>query len=373
MNKITDAKDKLLFTPGPLTTSTAVKQAMLRDLGSRDAEFIQTVKEMREMLVKTAAADTSEYTAIPLQGSGSYALEAVVTSCIAKGRKLLTVINGSYGRRLSDMAKRAGIDTVDLIFPEDSLPDTDKIEKTLAGDPDIAMVSMCSCETTSGIFNPAAEVGEIVRRHGRDYFVDAMSNFGAYPLPVKEIGITYLVSSANKCIEGVPGFSFVIAQKDSLVKTRGWSRTVSFDLYAQYEGLEKNGQFRFTPPTHAILAFHTALKELFAEGGVTARADRYKANYGVLVNGMRRLGFKEFLAPELQGYIISSFRYPKHTNWDFERFYTMLSDKGLVIYPGKVGSADCFRIGNIGRLRTYDMENLLCAVERTLSEMGVTL
>lgn len=373
MTKIPDSKDKLLFTPGPLTTSAAVKQAMLRDLGSRDAEFIKTVSEMREMLLEAAEADSSEYTAIPLQGSGSYGLEAVVTSCIEKGRKLLTVINGSYGKRLSEMAKRAGIETIDLVFPENTLPDVSAVENALEADPQIAMVSMCSCETTSGIFNPVVQVGEVAAKHGADFFLDAMSNFGAYPLPVKELKVTYLVSSANKCIEGVPGFSFIIAEKAALIKTEGRARSVSFDLYAQYAGLEKNGQFRFTPPTHAILAFHRALTELFAEGGVAARADRYKANYEILINGMRRLGFREYLPAEIQGYIISSFLYPEHSNWNFEKFYSLLNDKGLVIYPGKVGDADCFRIGNIGRLYPRDMENLLCAIERTLKDMEVEL
>jgi len=372
MKKIPNSKDKMLFTPGPLTTSLTVKQAMLRDLGSRDIEFINIVKEMRQMLLNVAEAGDS-YTAIPLQGSGSYALEAVVTSCIENGRKLLAVINGSYGKRLAQMAERVGIETVELTSPENELPDTEAIRRVLESDDTISMVSMCSCETTSGIYNPVKEVGQIAKEFGCDYFVDAMSNFGAFSLPVEELGITYLVSSANKCIEGVPGFSFVIAEKEALAKTENWARSISFDLYAQYQGLEKNGQFRFTPPTHSILAFHTALKELELEGGVEGRAARYKENFETLMLGMRRLGFQEYLRPELQGYIISSFIYPKDKNWDFEKFYSLLNEKSLVIYPGKVGDADCFRIGNIGRLYPYDIQTLVYAIEAVLKDMNLNL
>jgi len=371
-NVITTGREKLLFTPGPLGTSLKVKTAMLRDLGSRDKEFIEIVKEIRKGLLDIAQVSSEEYTAIPLQGSGSYALEAVVSSCVPRSGKLLCIINGSYGKRLALMAETLGIETVKFIYPESSLPDISDIEKAVKNDPDIRMISMCSCETTSGIFNPVKEIGVIAKRYRRDYFLDAMSNFGAADIPVKDYGITYLVSSANKCIEGVPGFSFIIAERKALAETEGNARSVSFDLFAQNEGLDNNGQFRFTPPTHSILAFHQALKELEEEGGVKARSERYLSNYRILVQGMRKLGFREYLDERLQGYIITSFYYPKNDNWDFNRFYSLLNDWGFVIYPGKVGDADCFRIGNIGKIYSNDILNLISAIGRALSVMEIT-
>src|SRR5262249_25635619 len=209
--------------------------------------------------------------------------------------------------------------------------------------------------------------------HHKVYFVDSMSAFGAVAFDLDACGVDYVVSSSNKCIEGVPGFSFVICKRAALLATEGWSRTLSLDLLGQWQGLEKTGQFRFTPPTHALLAFRQALDELALEGGVSARAARYRQNYETLVAGMRALGFEEYLKPELQGYIITSFRYPLDPNFRFEDFYSRLNEKGFVIYPGKVSNADCFRIGTIGRLFPSDVHALLHAVRQTLQEIEVRI
>jgi len=212
-----------------------------------------------------------------------------------------------------------------------------------------------------------------VKRLGRVYFVDAMSSFGAVPVNLAQCGIDYLVSSSNKCIEGVPGFSFVLAKTETLKSTEGWARSLSLNLLDQWQGLEANGQFRFTPPTHSLLAFRQALAELEHEGGVQARGARYRRNYDVLVEGMREMGFQEYLQPEEQGYIITSFLYPDHPNFTFEEFYKKLNEKDQVIYPGKVSGADCFRIGHIGRLFEADVRVLLGAIRQCLIEMGVVL
>ena len=229
------------------------------------------------------------------------------------------------------------------------------------------------CETTTGIINPIKEIGELVAKSGAKYFVDAMSSFGAVPIDLADCDIDYLVSSANKCIEGVPGFSFVLCELSSLKETAGYARSVSFDLLDQYQGFEKNGQFRFTPPTRALVAFRQALAELELEGGVQARAKRYRRNYEVLIRGMREMGFKEYLKPEDQGHIITSFLYPDDARFSFEMFYESLSQKDFVIYPGKVSDADCFRIGNIGRVFEPDVRALLAAIRETMIEMGITL
>jgi 2-aminoethylphosphonate-pyruvate transaminase len=366
-------KDKPLFTPGPLTTSRGVKQALLRDLGSRDFEFISVVRDIRERLVRLGGAAPGAYEAIPMQGSGTFAIEAVLTSTVPRDGKVLIIINGAYGRRMKTICEVNGIDHTTLEFPENTVPDVGEVSRTLSEDEATTNVAVVHCETTTGIMNPIKEIGAAVSDAGRVYFVDAMSSFGAVPLDLAECRIDYLVSSANKCIEGVPGFGFAIAKHDTLLATEGYARNLSLDLLSQWKGLEKNGQFRFTPPTHVLLAFHQALLELEQEGGVEARAARYRANYQVIVEGMRAMGFQEYLQPELQGHIITSFRYPEHPNFDFEAFYERLNDKGYVIYPGKVSDADCFRIGNIGRLFESDMRDLLRVIRETTEEMGVAL
>ncbi len=366
-------KDKILFTPGPLTTSQTVKQAMLRDLGSRDVEFIGLVKDIRHKLVKLGQVGPDEYTAILMQGSGTFGLEAVVSSTVPPDGELLVIINGAYGKRIARIASVLKIKTATLEYPENTKPDLTEIEDTLKTDGKITNVTVVHCETTTGIINPIMEIGRIVARSGAKYFVDAMSSFGAVPINLAECGIDYLVSSANKCIEGVPGFSFILCSLNSLNETAGYARSVSFDLLEQYRGFEKNSQFRFTPPTHALVAFRQALIELEAEGGVLGRAERYRRNYETLVGGMRRMGFKEYLNPEDQGYIITSFLYPDDPKFSFEKFYEGLNQKDYVIYPGKVSDADCFRIGNIGRIFEPDICALLAAIRETITEMGVKL
>ena len=344
---------------------------MLRDLGSRDRAFIAAVKDVREKLVEIAGGDVQEYTAVPMQGSGTFGMEAVIGSTVPPGGKLLVMVNGAYGRRMVKMAEVLGIETAVVECAENVKVDPAAVAAVLEGDEGITNAAVVHCETTTGIVNPVREIGGVVKRLGRSTFVDAMSSFGAIPVDVSACGIDYLVSSANKCIEGVPGFSFVIARLSALQATAGYARSLSLDLRAQWEGLEKNGQFRFTPPTHALLAFRQALAELEEEGGVPGRAARYRANYETLIAGMRDMGFSEYLAPEDQGYIITSFLYPDDPGFAFEAFYEHLNRRGFVIYPGKVSDADCFRIGTIGRIDQSDIRGLLCAIRETLVEMGV--
>ena len=365
--------DNLLFTPGPLTTSSTVKAAMLSDVGSRDTGFIEMVRDIRRQLVALAGVSEATHTAVLMQGSGTFGLESVLSSTVPPDGKLLAIVNGAYGRRIVKIAEVLGIATAVMEIPENETPVLADVDTRLGEDDSITHVCVAHCETTTGIINPVSEIGEIVRRHGRSYFVDAMSSFGAVPLQVDEANIDFLVSSANKCIEGVPGFSFVIARTEALTATRGYARSLSLDLLAQYEGLENGGQFRFTPPTHVLRAFHQALAELDEEGGIAGRAARYRNNHATLVDGMRALGFTEYLAPQDQGYIITSFRYPQHPNFRFEDFYDRLKDQGFVIYPGKVSNADCFRIGTIGRIFPHDVAGILSAIGDVLTEMDIQL
>ena len=370
--RLPGSKDKILFTPGPLTTSRTVKQAMLRDLGSRDFEFIETVKDIRRRLL-ALVGNPEGFEAIPMQGSGTFALESVLSSTVPPDGKVVVLVNGAYGKRLAQMCAILKIDHIALVYPEDTTPDLDELKATLREERGVTHVVVVHCETTTGIVNPIEAIGAIVHGGGIRYFVDAMSSLGAVPIDAAQCHIDYLVSSSNKCIEGVPGFGFAIARRDALRETQGYARSLSLDLMAQWKGLEANGQFRFTPPTHSLLAFHQALLELETEGGVFGRGTRYQRNYETLVAGMRALGFTEYLRPELQGYIITSFRYPEHPKFEFEEFYRRLNDKGFVIYPGKVSDADCFRIGNIGRIFGEDVEALLGGIRRVLEEMEIAL
>ncbi|HMD84714.1 MAG TPA: 2-aminoethylphosphonate--pyruvate transaminase [Terriglobia bacterium] len=368
-----ESVDKVLFTPGPLTTSTTVKQAMLRDLGSRDFEFLAVVRDIRRRLLSLAAVSSPDYEAIPMQGSGTFALESVIGSVIPPAGKILIAVNGAYGRRLAQTASALKVTNAVIEWDERQPADPMEIERLLGSDPSFTHAAVVHCETSTGMINPVREIGEVVREHGRRYIVDAMSSFGGIPLHMSECGVDYLVSSANKCLEGVPGFALVLARREALLATAGWARSLSLDLLAQWKGLESSGQFRFTPPTHALLAFHQALKELEEEGGVERRAARYRANCEILLQGMRELGFEEFLRPELQGYIITAFCYPRHPLFNFETFYERLSEKGYVIYPGKASKADCFRIGSIGHIFPDDIRRLLIAVRQSLNEMGIEL
>ena len=366
-------KDKPLFTPGPLTTSPTVKQAMLRDLGSRDIEFIRIVREIRQELLALAEATDCGYEAILMQGSGTFGIEAVIGSITPPDGKWLFVVNGAYGQRMMHIAKTSQIAASAVTFPESRPAVAEAVTVALDHDPTITHVGAVHCETTTGLLNPIRELGKIAAGHGKVFMVDAMSSFGAAPIPVAVWDIDYLVSSSNKCIEGVPGFSFVLARRSALERINGYARSLSLNLLAQWHGLEVDGQFRFTPPTHAMLAFHQALTELDAEGGVAGRAERYRHNHETLIAGMRKMGFLEYLRPEDHGYIITSFRYLNHPNFDFNRFYELLNNKGFVIYPGKVSDAACFRIGTIGRIFEEDVRALLAAIRETLAEMEVTL
>jgi 2-aminoethylphosphonate-pyruvate transaminase len=355
--------DKRLFTPGPLTTSLTVKQAMLHDLGSRDATFMNVVKEIRASLVTLAGASEPEWAAVPMQGSGTFAVESVLTTLVPDDGELLVLANGAYGRRMGQIARTAKLPHRVVEIDERHAVTPELAKEALGRATHVAVVHS---ETTTGVVNPVDAIGAVVK--GRTFIVDAMSSFGGIPLDVPAAGIDVLVSSANKCIEGVPGFGFVVGRRALIAAAAGRARSMSLDLSAQLRGLDDNAQFRFTPPTHSLLAFHRALAELREEGGIAARAARYRANAELLVAGMARLGFETFLPAGERGYIITSFRYPKDPKWRFENFYARLSERGFVIYPGKVSDADCFRIGTIGRLAPGDVEELLAAVAEVQRE-----
>jgi 2-aminoethylphosphonate-pyruvate transaminase len=347
---------------------------MQRDLGSRDSEFIDLVARIHTELLEIAGvSQESGYEAVLLQGSGTFALEAVLSSVIPPDGRLLVLANGAYGERMLQVAERLKIAAAIQRWPEHESPDSGTVRQLLATELPPTHIAIVHLETTTGILNPLEEIARIVHEHGCRFIVDAMSSFGGVPIDLLALQPDYLVSSANKCLEGVPGFSYVLARREALESTAGYARSVSLDLLAQWQGFERNGQFRFTPPTHALLAFAQALKELRREGGVAGRAQRYRANRNTLLAGMRRIGFREYLAPERQSDIITSFIYPEDTAFDFAEFYRLLAAQGMVIYPGKVSHADCFRIGTIGQIFPEQVEALVSGIERVLGQMEIKM
>ena len=359
-----------LLTPGPLTTTDETKRAMLRDWGSRDTDFIALNKWVRERLVALVEGQGT-HVAVPMQGSGTFAVEAMLGTFVPRDGKLLILVNGAYGRRMAQMCKYYGRAHAVYETPEDTPPDPAEVDARLAKDPAITHVAVVHCETTSGILNPVAEIGAVVARRGRRFLIDAMSAFGALPLSAREVQFDAVAASANKCLEGVPGVGFVVAREAALKTCEGNAASLSLDLHDQWRAMERNGQWRFTPPTHVIAAFARAMEQHQAEGGVAGRGARYRRNCRVLIEGLRALGFETLLPDRLQAPIIVTVHTPSDPRFEFERFYDRLREKGYVIYPGKLTVADTFRIGCIGALGEAEMRGALAAIRATLEEFGV--
>ncbi|MFM5371074.1 2-aminoethylphosphonate--pyruvate transaminase [Aeromonas veronii] len=360
------AVDYLLLTPGPLSTTATVRAAMLQDSCTWDADYNQGVVEpIRRELVRLATGPEyqSDYSAVLLQGSGSYVVESVLGSAIGVDECLLIINNGAYGARMGEMARCLGLRHHQLDCGETTRPEPAAIEAMLACHPEITHLAMVHCETTTGMLNPLDEVAALCQRRGIRLIVDAMSSFGGIPIDMGRLGIEFLISSANKCIQGVPGFGFVIARRAALAACAGRARSVSLDLHAQWHTMEQQGgKWRFTSPTHTVLAFAQALRELDEEGGIEARHQRYRENQRTLVAGMAALGFAPLLPEQWQSPIITAFYSPAHPDYRFADFYQRLKAQGFVIYPGKVSQADCFRIGNIGDVTPERVRDLLAAM-----------
>lgn len=356
----------LLLTPGPLSTSKSVKATMLRDWCTWDDDYNAIVRDLRRRLVALATA-AEGYTSVLMQGSGTFAVESVIGTAVPGDGKLLVMVSGAYGTRMATIADRLGIAHVVMDCGETSPPAPEALAEELDRNPEITHVAVVHCETTTGMLNPVAALGAVAKAAGRTFIVDAMSSFGGVPLDVDAMGADFCISSANKCIQGVPGFGFVITRREAMAACQGRARSLSLDLYDQWRVMEeKGGKWRFTSPTHVVRAFATAMDELEAEGGVAARHARYAKNQRQLVAGMRALGFATLLPDACQSPIITSFVSPGEPGYRFEDFYQALKAKGYVIYPGKVTASPTFRIGNIGEVYPKDIEGLLEAVEASM-------
>ena len=347
-----------LLTPGPLTTTDTVKQEMLVDRCTWDDDYKAVTQKIRRQLLELAHVSEDDYTAVLMQGSGTFGVESVLTSVVGDQDKVLICSNGAYGKRMTDICTHSRIPFVHYAQDYDKVPDAAHMAQLLAQDSSITHVAMVHSETTSGILNDIQSVGKVVRDAGRTFIVDAMSSFGGVDIPVSDWGIDFLVSSANKCIQGVPGFSFILCRRDKLLSSEGKARSLSLDLLDQWKGMEKDGKWRFTSPTHVVLAFSKALDELEAEGGIPARHRRYAENNRLLIEKMRAMGFAPYIDGSRQGPIITTFFYPAGVPFQFSEFYTYIKERGYVLYPGKLTDADTFRVGNIGEIYPEDIEKL---------------
>lgn len=360
-----------LLTPGPLTTSIEVKRAMLRDWGSWDEDFRALTADLRRRLLALLGGGADAYECVPMQGSGTFGVEAMLGTFLPRDGKVLVLSNGAYGARAAEITRYLGrqysvIDKGDYLPPRG-----DEVSAAIAADPAITHVLAIHCETSSGILNPLAEIAAATAAAGRKLLIDSMSAFGAIELQPDTITFEAMVSSANKCIEGVPGFGFVLARRDALEASRDNAHSLSLDLHAQWVAMEKTGQWRYTPPTHVVAAFIEALKAHEAEGGVAARGARYAHNRDVLVAGMRGIGFETLLDERWLSPIIVTFFSPADPTFDFARFYQLMKRQDYIIYPGKLTVVDSFRIGCIGRMDAAVMEGVVAAAGTALAEMGV--
>jgi 2-aminoethylphosphonate-pyruvate transaminase len=362
-------KEPILLTPGPLTTATATKLAMVRDWGSRDTGFIALNRRVREMLLDVINARET-HVCVPLQGSGTFAVEAMLGTMVPKGGHVLVPLNGAYCKRIQRICSILGRNTTAIEYEEREPVKAADIDAALQKDPSITHVALVHCETSTGVLNPLREVSEVVKKHGKSLLVDAMSSFAAVPI---EGAFDALVAASGKCLEGPPGMGFALIRKTSLEKCAGNSPSLVLDLHDQWVNMEKTAQWRFTPPTVIVAALHAALEQFVAEGGRAARGARYRRNCEVLIEGMTKLGFRLFLDAKHQAPVIVTFHAPGDPNYDFQKFYDRVREKGFVLYPGKLTTIDTLRVGCIGAIDEHVVRAAVHAIADTLAEQGIRL
>ncbi len=364
-------RDRILLTPGPLTTSLRTKLAMLRDWGSWDADFIAVTASVRSRLLDIVHGHET-HTVVPLQGSGTFAVEAAVATVVPRDGHVLVLDNGAYCKRAAKLTELMGRRTSVMTFTEDEPVSAAALDARLKAVHSVTHVVLIHCETGTGVENPLADVAAVCQRHGKGLIVDAMSSFGALPIDARQVPFDALVAASGKCLEGVPGMGFVLLRKAVLEGCAGHSQSLAMDLHEQHLYMEKTGQWRFTPPTHVLVALAEAITQFVEQGGQPARLARYADNCRTLLEGMAGLGFKPLLRAEVQAPIIVTFHAPADPAYDFRRFYEAVKQRGFVLYPGKLTQIETFRVGCIGAIGRNDMRQAVDAVADALREMGIT-
>src|SRR5689334_10896950 len=363
-------RDAILLTPGPLTTTLRTKLAMLRDWGSWDADFNALTAELRAQLLKIVHGEDS-HVVVPLQGSGTFSVEAAVATLVPRDGHVLVLDNGAYCKRLGRLATLMGRRTTIKTRAEDEPVSAEELDATLGADPSITHVGFIHCETGTGVLNPLQQVADVCARRGKGLIVDAMSSFAALPIDVRAVRFDALVAASGKCLEGVPGMGFVFMRNDVIDRAGGNSHSLAMDLHDQHVYMERTGQWRFTPPTHVVAALAEAMRQFDEEGGQPARLARYTANCEALIGGMEALGFVPFLPAEVQAPIIVTFHAPADPHYDFKRFYDAVKARGFILYPGKLTQLETFRVGCIGAIGPSEMKEAVAAVAGAMKELGI--
>jgi 2-aminoethylphosphonate-pyruvate transaminase len=364
------SRDPILLTPGPLTTSLATKTAMLRDWGSWDAAFNAVTANVRRKVLDVVHGEGT-HVVVPMQGSGTFSVEAAVNTLVPRDGHVLVLINGAYGQRMQKLAQMMGRKVSTFVTAEDTPTTPADVDRLLAADASITHVGLIHCETSTGILNPLKGIADVVARHGRRLIVDAMSSFGALPIDAREVAFDAVIAASGKCIEGPPGMGFVIARKNALEAAAGNCSSLALDLHDQWVYMEKTTQWRYTPPTHVVVAFDAALDQFVAEGGQPARHARYARNCKALIDGMAALGFRSFLDPAIQAPIIVTFHAPADPKYEFKAFYAAVHDRGFVLYPGKLTQVETFRVGCIGAIGPEEMQQAVHAIADALAALGI--
>jgi len=363
-------REAILLTPGPLTTTLRTKVAMLRDWGSWDSDFIAVTARVRNALLDIINGQDS-HVVVPLQGSGTFSVEAAVATVVPRDGHVLVLDNGAYCKRAARLSTLMGRKTTVAAFDEAQAISPQSLEAHLQADGSISHVVMIHCETGAGVHNPLHDIAEVCARHGRGLIVDAMSSFAALEIDARRIRFDALIAASGKCLEGVPGMGFVFLRREIVAACQGHSQSLAMDLHDQYVYMEKTGQWRFTPPTHVLVALDEAIRQFQEEGGQPARLARYESNYRTLIQGMAALGFKPFLDPTIQAPIIVTFHAPGDSRYEFKAFYQAAKRYGFILYPGKLTQIETFRVGCIGAIGPVEMEQAVQAVRLALRDLGI--
>jgi 2-aminoethylphosphonate-pyruvate transaminase len=367
---MSQVRSPILLTPGPLTTSDKTRAAMLRDWGSWDSDFNQITARIRQQVLRIVHGEAS-HECVPLQGSGTFSVEAAIGTIVPRDGHVLVPNNGAYCQRIARICKVLGRRVTTIDYREDQQVLAADVDRALAADPSITHVALVHCETGTGVLNPLHDIALVVEKHGRGLIVDAMSSFGAIDIDARKTPFEAVVAASGKCLEGVPGMGFVIARRSTLEKCEGNCHSLAMDLYDQWMYMGKTTQWRFTPPTHVVAALDEAITQYVEEGGLEARGGRYARNCKALIDGMAALGFRSYLDPAIQAPIIVTFHAPDDPKYDFKTFYQEVKKRGYILYPGKLTQVETFRVGCMGHFGEAGIPGAVAAVAETLEAMGV--
>ena len=367
---MSNASDPILLTPGPLTTSLQTKQAMLKDWGSWDGDFNAITARLRERIVAIVHGQGT-HECVPLQGSGTFSVEAALGTLVPRDGHVLVPSNGAYCQRIARICQYLNRRCTTIDYTEDQQVLAADVEQALLKDPSITHVAVVHCETGAGVLNPLDAIAQVAARHQKGLIVDAMSSFGALEIDARKTPFDAVIAASGKCLEGVPGMGFVVIRRSVLEQCAGRSHSLALDLYDQWVYMNKTTQWRYTPPTHVVAALDCAVEQYLQEGGLAARGARYARNCKMLLEGMANIGLKSYVAPAIQAPIIVTFHAPKDPKYDFKTFYQEVKKRGYILYPGKLTTVETFRVGCIGHFGEAGIPGAVAAIADTLKAMGI--